>query len=299
MMKTENFTDSQTSLSLPPNKSFLVWLSHDVDRIRKTFLHSLYYAIKDRRVNHVTSFFSSGNPYWNFERIMALEDRYGVKSTFFFLNESMKANIFDPYSFVLAKGRYSITDPSVENIIRKLDRKGWEIGTHGSYGSYNNRDLLEREKNTLEKIVGHPVEGIRQHYLNMDIPETWKIQRALGFQYDASFGLTDDVGWREDVHYPFYPLNDQFTVFPITIMDSALFMKYRDIDTIWKICLGIIEKAQEKKALLSLLWHQRVFNEHDFPGYREIYERLIEECLKRNAQFTTGKDIGSYLNHNG
>ena len=64
------------------------------------------------------------------------------------------------------------------------------------------------------------------------------------------------------------------------------------------MCLNIIETAQEKKTLLSLLWHQRVFNEHDFPGYTEIYERLIEECLKRDAQFCTGMDIDSYLNHN-
>lgn len=293
--EAEPLTRSQALPSLPPNKNFLVWLSHDVDRVRKTLFHSIYYAVKEKRGRHLSSLFSSQNPYWNFERIMNIENVFDVKSTFFFLNESMRASIFWPRSFILAKGRYRITDPSIQNVIRELDQNGWEIGVHGSYTSYDNIDLLQREKHQLETIVGHPIKGIRQHYLNLNIPQTWKIHRSLGFQYDASFGLTKDIGYRDDIYYPFHPLHDEFIVFPMAIMDSALFAQYKDIDSAWNKCLKIIKLAQEKKTLLSIIWHQRVFNEHDFPGYTEIYERLIQECLKRNAQFCTGKDIFQYM----
>ncbi|MCK5180491.1 MAG: polysaccharide deacetylase family protein [Candidatus Omnitrophica bacterium] len=294
-MNSSALLENQIRFDLPPDKNFLVWLSHDVDRVHKTFFHALYYAVKDRKAGHITSFFSQDDPYWNFKSIMALEDRYNVKSTFFFLNESMNASIFHPYSFILAKGRYAITDPAIQARIRELDGNGWEIGVHGSYRSFSDKALLEKEKSELEKIIGHPVKGIRQHYLNMNIPETWEIHQELGFQYDASFGLTKDISWRDDIYYPFRPFNNTFTVFPMTIMDSALFKKYKDTETIWQKCLEIIDKAQKKKTLLSLLWHQRVFNEHDFPGYTEIYERLIKECKRRDAQFCIGENIHQYI----
>jgi len=47
---------------------------------------------------------------------------------------------------------------------------------------------------------------------------------------------------------------------------------------------------------LSILWHQRVFNEKEFPGYLEIYEKIIQECKKRNAWFATGKEIYEWGN---
>jgi len=293
----KTFANSKVSISLPPDKNFLVWLSHDVDRVRKTFFHSIYYTFKERRLSHMASLAGGANPYWNFDQIMDLENDYGVKSTFFFLNESMKAQILKPYSFVLAKGRYKINDPKIQTIIKKLDQNGWEVGVHGSFNSYQNKELLKTEKNALEEIVGHPITGIRQHYLNLNIPQTWEMQKSLGFQYDASFGLTQNIGYRDDVFYPFKPFNDEFTIYPMAIMDSALFAKHRNVESAWQACLDLIQVASEKKTLLSLLWHQRVFNDRDFLGYTEIYKRVIEECQRRKAQFCTGKDVNTFFTH--
>jgi len=295
-MTIQSYTDKQVRFTLPSSKKFLVWLSHDVDRVYKTFFHSIYYAINERNIRHFLDYFKKGNPYWNFERIMSLESKHGVRSTFFFLNESMKASVLQPRSFILAKGRYEILDPKIQEIIRKVDHDGWEVGVHGSYESYKNQPLLENEKQTLEGIVNHPVTGIRQHYLNLSIPQTWKIQKSVGLKYDASYGLTQDIGFRDQVFYPFRPFNDEFIVFPLTIMEKPLFDRSKDLEDAWETCLKWIGLAEKKGTLLSLLWHQRIFDEHGFPGYREIYERIIVECLKRDAQFCTGKDIHNYIN---
>jgi len=40
-----------------------------------------------------------------------------------------------------------------------------------------------------------------------------------------------------------------------------------------------------------VLWHQRVFNENEFPGWSRLYEKIIAEGKKRNAWFATCEDI--------
>ena len=42
---------------------------------------------------------------------------------------------------------------------------------------------------------------------------------------------------------------------------------------------------------ITIIWHTERFNEEEFPGQREFYEKLIEECIKRKAFIGTCKDI--------
>jgi len=41
---------------------------------------------------------------------------------------------------------------------------------------------------------------------------------------------------------------------------------------------------------LVINWHQRSFNENEFPEYKKAYCDIIEECKKRDAIFKTLKD---------
>ncbi len=281
---------------IPPGHNFIVWLSHDVDRVHKSVMHSIYYALKEKRTCHLRSIFAKPNPYWDFEWIMKTEEKLGVRSTFFFLNETMPLNWFDPKTFILATGRYKFSEPRIKDIIKQLDRNGWEIGLHGSFNSYLNEELLKQEKSDLEDIVGHEVKGVRQHYLNLDVPYTWEIQQKIGLKYDASYGLTKEIGFRDEKYHPFQPFENGFTVFPLAIMDTALFRQYKNWEEAKRGCLEIIDIAEKKKTVLSVLWHQRVFTPGEFPGRPELYEFIIQECQRRRALFCTGNNIFNRLN---
>jgi len=285
----------------PSNKKFAICLSHDVDRVYKTWWQSAYYFMKTRDIYHLKTVFGKDeNPYWNFEKIMLIEGRYNVHSTFFFLNESKKLNPLNPSSYKLALGRYDMNSPEIIELIRELDKNGWEIGVHGSYDSYTNPKLLEKEKETLERIVGHRIVGIRQHYLNLKIPETWKYQYEVGFKYDASFGYRRDIGYRDNRLLPFRPFEDKdFWVVPLTIMDAALFHKYPNVSDARNAVEKILSFAEKNGALVSVLWHQRVFNEKEFPGWSKVYEKIIREGIQKGAWIGTCKEVWNIVSKVG
>ena len=262
-----------------------VALTHDVDRTKKTYQYYTYF-IKNltkgkisEALRHIKNPFAKEEPYWQFYNIAKLEDSYGLRSTFFMLDESIRFNFLKPQTFALAVGRYNLFEPKIQEAVRYLDSNGWEIGVHGSYLSYNNKALLAREKNRLESIIGHPVVGTRQHYLNHD-DTTWKIQEELGFQYDSTWGFTDDIGIKEGRVKPFYPNKTKFIVFPLQIMDIC----FMNISDRWERFHKIADEVEKEDAILVINFHHRVFNEKEFPGYRAAYIRIIEESLKRNAK---------------
>lgn len=273
--------------SVSDDHEFALCLTHDVDRPYKTY-QAPYYALTERDPSQLRSMVTSDRPYWQFDAILELEAELGVRSSFYFLNE--KRLIRDkpprewlrPRSWQLYAGRYDITDDEIVDVIRTLDRRGWEVGMHGSYDSYDDPDRLADEKATLEAILGHEVVGGRQHYLNLDRPRTWRHHREIGLRYDASLGSSTEYGFdgRYDVVRPF---DDEFVVFPLTIMETALLDDAPSIDHAWSECRRLLTEARERDAVMTVLWHPRYMNEAEFPGYRRLYRRLIEEALAMDA----------------
>lgn len=265
------------------SEAFAVCLTHDVDRPYKTY-QSLYDALTQRDPSRFRALFSGENPYWQFEEVMAIEERLGVRSAFYFLNEPSlgtkpKRQWTDPSRWIEHLGRYDVTEREIVGMIRRLDREGWEVGIHGSYDSARNEARLRHEKNVLEDVLGHEVRGTRQHHLRLDVPETWRTHGAMGLSYDTSLGSSTTCGFQHG-YRPLRPFGDEFLVFPLTIMEVGL---PRDTDRAWHECEALLEEARENDAVMTVLWHPRYFNEQEFPGYRGLYERLVERALEMGA----------------
>lgn len=270
--------------------NFKVCLTHDVDRVKKSYQYISHDLIK-LNISNMKSIFIKENPYWCFDKIMKIEDKYNVRSTFFFLQESLPFRFYSPKNWEISLGKYKFSYPNVSNIIKSLDYNGWEIELHGSYNSYIDFELLSREKEILEMVLAKPIIGIRQHYLNLDIPYTWKLQKEAGFLYDSSFGLKNNVGFPKGKYFPFVDDESGMFIIPLTLMDGYLFQISDSIEDAWKICLKIIDEAEKNNAVLTVLWHQRVFNEKEFPGYMYIYEKILQECKTRGAKFKLCMDL--------
>jgi len=269
------------------NYKFKICLTHDVDRTRKTYQY-ITHDIRKMKFGRLRTILNGEQPYWQFERIMEIEQEYGVRSTFFFLNESIPFEPLNPSNWKLSLGRYSFHETDVKRVIRELDAGGWEVGLHGSYNSYKNFDLLKNEKAFLEDVLGKQVLGIRQHYLNLNIPETWLLQREAGFEYDASYGKKQEIGYLNKQYRPFTDDESGMYVIPLALMECYLFSKAgNDPTKAWTLTKQLMDEAEQHNAVFTVLWHQRMFNKMEFPGFTEVYRKIIEDGKERNAEFVT------------
>lgn len=290
----------------PGGAHFAICLTHDVDRVRKTKFHSVYYLIKEPRLRHISSILNEQAAYWNFDKIIAVEEKYDVRSTFFFLNEQdlfrdrPARSLLNPREWVMYYSSYRVDDPPVKNLIGDLSRESWEIGLHGSYQSCERGDLLLKEKQTLETVLGQRVIGVRQHYLRLKIPDTWKLQREVGFEYDSSYGAQQCVEVQEKWMRPFYPFGEGFLEIPVTIMDGYLFRTCgSNMNLAWKRCLSALEFAKKNHGVVTIIWHSQQFNEDEFHGWPKIYEKILVTGKKMKAWMATAGQVYEVLGHAG
>lgn len=273
-------------------------LTHDVDRPYKTG-QSLYYALKERDPRQLKALLPGQNPWWQFEEIMQLEEDLGVRSAFYFLREQHVlerpvSDWLDPFYWVETMGRYEVERKEMTELLGRLDEGGWEVGLHGSYDSFSNPDRLHMEKTTLETALGKEVSGGRHHHLRHE-PKTWEYHREMGLNYDASPGSSGEFGFER--YQPFRPFGDEFVVFPLTLMEIALPDPGENFEAAWRECERLLEEAKENRAVMSILWHPRLFNEADFPGYRELYRRIIERALEMGAWVGPPADFYELMDH--
>ena len=272
--------DPQVGEDLLPDHSFALCLTHDVDRPYK-LAQAFFYALRDRDPSQLASLLPGRRPNWTFDRIRQIEAEFGVRSAFYFLDEQRLfrerpvREWIDLDAWRLYADRYDLDDPAIVELLHRLDRGGWEVGLHGSYESYDDRGRLRAEKEHLEEVLGKPIRGGRQHYLNRTLPETWEHHAAIGQAYDATLGSSSEIGfdYGDTVCRPF---DDEFVAFPLTMMDVAMPDPGSDPAEAWAAADRVLEAAADRGAVTTVLWHPRVFNERDWPGHTDLYRHLIE-----------------------
>lgn len=266
------------------NAPYALCLSHDVDRILKQWYHYIFYSRHGlkKQIISLKQKFKGDEPYYNFYKIAELEMKYGVRSTFLFLNESHREL---SVNFI---GRYNIMDEKVTSAIRWLDSQGFDIGLHGSYYSYNNEELLKHEKNVIEDILGHKVVSTRQHFLNRD-DTTFEIQNRIGIKYDSTIGNKNTTGENLSI-FPYYT-DEGIMEMPITVMDTVRMQSEEDSELVVRACMDVASRG----GLVMLNFHQRQLCNPEYPYILKTYIKLIELAKRDGAWITNMREVGEYL----
>ncbi|MCK4269993.1 MAG: polysaccharide deacetylase family protein [Methanogenium sp.] len=295
---SEFLTESGYKPEYPDGKKFAVCLTHDIDNVYRTIpgrgfnlAKSVYKKNKHEFSRTIKGGFNKRKPLCNFEEIMDLEEKYGAKSSFYFL--ALKPGDQD-YS-------YDIMD--LKNDIRNIRDQGWEVGLHGGHDAYNSYEKICEEKKRLEDALASEVVGYRNHYLRFCTPDTWEYLAQAGFLYDATFGYADCAGFRNGMCHPFRPYNLNTEEFidiieiPLVVMDGTLFQTYMrlDNDSALNFVKKLIDRVAELNGVFTLLWHNTylVGNTHEV----KIYEQILNYCSNQNGWLSDGNSISKWMSN--
>lgn len=213
------------------------------------------------------------DPFDNFEYQQAIHKTYGVESIYFILmadHGKFDKNIhWENESFM--------------QLIQELSEHN-EVGIHPSYHSNKAKKKLKEEINRLESILLKPVKSSRQHFLKLDIRETYKKLESYGIENDHSMGYSDLPGFRASIcsPYPFFDLtkNEQkkLVLYPFVVMDVALmrFLKLSPDEAILKI-ETLFQTVKQNKGTFISVFHNESLSDFDvWKGWRKVYESMLK-----------------------
>jgi len=214
---------------------------------------------------------------YTFDWYMNVCENAGVKASFYFI----------PTSVEKQNGCYELKDKKIQNLLKYINSRGHEIGVHGSYQTYQDKEKAKLQKNMLDDMlkrlgISQKVVGNRQHYLRWDISMTPSILQYVGFLYDTTGSYADRPGFRYGVCYEFIMFDFLFRKKlhikqrPLIVMECSvidkLYMGLGYTEEALQIMKDLKQKCFRYDGNFSLLWHNSHFLlEND----KYIFEKIV------------------------
>ena len=251
-----------------------IFLSHDVDWRRQGPSIEHIQTRKDRFDPEIFSKTKPEELYRNIPEYIELEEKFGIRSTFFFRTLYENGNVND-----------------FEDDIQTLQKGNWEIGLHTDPKSIESIEKIKQEKEKLETLTRKPIIGNRVHFLNYDSKLPSKL-KELGFLYDSSLRHSKDKINENEMGYS--KINELIE-FPVTMMDAYLFthmgIKEEKIIPEFEKTLEVGRKLSEENVI-SVIWHDNVLK---MKGGR-MYEKILEFLTSQDdVKILPGKDLVKIL----
>ena len=251
-----------------------IFLSHDVDW-RKQGPPLEHVLVRKERFD--PDIFAKTRPedlYRNTPEYMELEEKFGIRSTFFFRTLYENGSVDD-----------------YEDDIQTLQKGDWEIGLHTDPQSINDIEKLKKEKEKLESLTQKPIIGNRVHFLNYNL-ELPKKLKELEFSYDSSLRHSKDKIDKKEMGYSKI---DKLIEFPVTLMDAYLFtqmgIKEDGIIPEFKKTLELGRNISDQNVI-SVIWHDNVLKMKGGRVYGKILEFLTSQ---EDVKILPGKDLVKIL----
>lgn len=276
----------------PGGKAFAVAISHDIDKVYEwksgtavvsSSLRHLIAARPKALANEVLNALKL-QPYhpYSLGKLLDIHQRYKIRSTYF-----CQAFTEDTADF-----NYRLKD--ISGIVSRILKEGNEIGLHSSPAAIADKQRLRDEKERLESFLSASIRGNRTHFLSFSLPGSWHNLRQVGFEYDATFGYPDTIGFRNGMCYPHYPFDLRSREFleivelPLVVMDTSVFVYMRlDRKVFQNMIRDVISAVKECGGVLTVLWHNHYLEEK----YLEYYESLLQIIQESDPWIATHNEV--------
>ena len=153
----------------------------------------------------------------------------------------------------------------------------------------NNAEKLKKEKKRLENIINTPLKNSRQHYLRLELPETYQNLIDVDIENDFSMGYAKVVGFRASTCTPFYfydldfEIQTPLKVYPFAFMDATLkdSLDLNRKEAFEKI-KQLIDEVKNVNGTLVTLFHNETLSEnHRWKGWSNIYLKMVQEIISK------------------
>ncbi len=214
------------------------------------------------------------DPFDTFDFISSLQKEYKLKPIYFILFAELGP--FDK--------NISPTNNTFRTLIKSLADQA-KIGIHSSYASNLNPELIKEESKKLEEVIKVEIHRNRQHYLKLQLPDTYRNLLAMDLMEDFTMGYAAEPGFRAGICTPFYfydldyETETKLKVYPFAVMDGTL-RDYKDvgIEEAKAIIQSLIYEVKAVNGTFISLWHNESFSDQDrWKGWRTVYTYMLSK----------------------
>ena len=281
----------------PKKKTFQYLPTFDID-IPFSYLHKPFYlkigalakAILRRNFSNVSQQIAvlqgkRKDPYDNFELLESEMEQYNLHPIYFF-PAAQKRGKYDKNP--LPQNLY------FQQLIRTISGQH-AIGIHPSWQSGDDKKLLLSEKNFLEKTTDIKITKSRQHYIRMQLPQTYQDLIAAGIEEDYSMGYGNTDGFRASTSKPFYWFDlsqnkiTTLKIHPFCWMDATAIYHTKDTpDQLLKVLQYYHHTIQKTGGQMIMIMHNNYFaSTPDMLPYRQAMLSFWEKCFSETTESAT------------
>jgi hypothetical protein len=226
----------------------------------------------DLSLRFKTVILRKNDPLYIFDYLKYIHKEYNFEPIYFF--QVGKPGKYD--------GNLPLNSRFMQKTIKSVSSYS-KTGIHPSYQSGLKKEFIQTEIDSLQKITGRNITQSRQHYLKVNIPETYNLLNECGIEEDFSLGFADNIGFRAGTCTPFnfYNLKTesemQLKIYPLQVMDVTLkyYLELTPEDAFSKVT-AIINETEKVKGTFISLWHNSyIFDAQNNNQWIQLYPSIL------------------------
>jgi len=217
----------------------------------------------------------AADPYDNYSFICKVHEMYQQSPLYFILFADYGGD----------DNNISVTSELFKRLILELDQMHG-VGIHPSLSSNRIEMRLQAEVKSLGQVLQREVTISRQHFLYLNMPQTYRSLVQLGIGDDYSMGYPSHPGFRAGIAIPFqfFDLISNETipliVHPVSMMDVTLkdYLRLSTEESLDAInhMVGTIKSVHGQ---FVSIWHNESLSDTGrWKGWRRVYEEMVKSA---------------------
>lgn len=157
-----------------------------------------------------------------------------------------------------------------------------KVGLKVSFLALDDKEMLKKEKRTLESTTNHPLEASRHSFSKLNLPESYRNLIELEIKQDFTMGYINHLGFRAGTCTPFhfydldYEVQTPLQINPFHCVDYALLKRHSLLDKKEDL-LRIIREVKNVNGTFVPIFHNYSFSDMDrWKGFRELFRMVLE-----------------------